>query len=175
MLERYPAEPYLHYAYGATLCNAFDFEKAVAQFRQELQLNSQSVAARLGLAYVGQRTGFVPDAVNLAQEAARLDPKSFVTHLFLGNLLVKAGRLDDGVRELEISRDLEPDSSHVRFALAQVYRRLNRDDDAMREQRAFDRLKPLEDPVLPIGNAASPSLPSAPADDAESKRGTNRE
>jgi tetratricopeptide (TPR) repeat protein len=172
LIERYPAEPYLHYAYGSTLCNAFDFEKAGAQFRQELQINPQSVAARLGLAFVGIRTGSVPDAVILAQEAVRLDPKSFMAHLFLGSLLAKAGKLEEGARELETSRDLEPDSSHVRYALAHAYERLDRKDDALREQRAFERLKPLEEP-LPFGKAPSSFSPSEPPAGAESKTGSS--
>ena len=163
LLERYPAEPNLHFAYGAILVNAFEFEKAAARFRQELQIDPQSVDARLGLVYIGQRNNSVPDAMNLAQEAVHFDPKSFVAHLFLGNLLVKAGKLEQGLEELEISRDLEPNSSHVRFALAQVYRRLNRPEDALREQKAFERLKPSEEPGLPFGQAiGSPSAPSKP-------------
>jgi predicted Zn-dependent protease len=94
--------------------------------------------------------------------------------LFFGNLLVQAGKLDEGLQELEISRDLEPNSSHVRFALAQLYRRLNRNDDALREQKAFERLKPFEEPGLPFGQAVgSPSAPSKPASAEKSPTGSS--
>ena len=150
-IQRFPLTSKLHYAYGALLSDLGELEKAEAEFRAELRVAPDSVLARIGLVYLGLQEDSVLDVLPLAQQAVRLEPKSYMAHYLLGRVLVKSDKIEEGTRELEISRDLEPNSSRVRYVLAQVYRRLRRKEDALREQKAFDRLRLIEDSIIQYG------------------------
>jgi tetratricopeptide (TPR) repeat protein len=151
MVLRYPTAERLRYAFGVFLADLGENEKAIEQFRKEIELNPRSVRPRIGLAYLGYKFGIVSDALTIAQEAVNLQPEFSLAHYYLGNLLIKAGKIEQGVHELEISKKLDPNSSIIRYSLAQIYLRLQRKEEAAKEQQMFNRLKEIEDSIRNFG------------------------
>jgi tetratricopeptide (TPR) repeat protein len=150
LLSKNPAIPNLHLSYAALLLQIRETQAAEAELRAELKLNPRSVEVRLRLcALLGDDSP--SDMAHLAEEAVKLDPKSFKAHFFLGKLLFKTEKLADSARELEISRDLDPSSSMVRFALVRTYMALGREADAKRETEVFERMRAAEDQFRKTG------------------------
>lgn len=147
LILKYPDTPNLHLIYASLLTQVNDFEQAKAEFLREIKVDPKSMLARVRfvLLELGRRESVSDEMVSLAKEAVALEPESYIPHYVLGSVLVRQGRLDQAASELETSRDLDPYSSRVRFALAKVDLRLDRKEAAAEEQKAFERLRPIDD------------------------------
>ena len=147
LVLKYPDFPNLHLIYASLLVHVNEFEKAGAEFRQELRTNPKSMLGRVRLVLLelGRRKDVSDEMVSLAGEAVSLEPRSYIPHYVLGSVLVREGKLEQAASELEISRDLDPYSSRVRFTLAQVDLRLGRKEAAAEERKAYEQLRPTED------------------------------
>ena len=147
LFNEWPTTPKLHHAYAYYLIGAGDLSKAETEFRAEMAVDSGSVLARCGLAYIALEQSEPEQAVQFAREAVRLNPGNASTHFLLGKSLLRAGKVADSIPELETARDIEPQSSKVRFTLQQAYREANRPEDAAREAREFERLRQIDDQI----------------------------
>jgi predicted Zn-dependent protease len=147
LTSKYFNVPNLHLIYASLLVQVNEFEKAEAEFRQELKTSPNSMLARVRLVLLElSRSKNVSDEmVSLAGEAVSLEPRSYIPHYVLGSVLVRQGKLEEAANELGISRDLDPYSSRVRFTLAQVDLRLGRKEAAAEERKAYEQLRPTED------------------------------
>jgi tetratricopeptide (TPR) repeat protein len=139
LVESYPNEPWVHYAYGVFLLRS-DSDRALAELRRELEVKPDSVMAGLEIAFELITRGEYPQARPYAQRAAELAPGLFAARNAYGRVLVELGELDLGIRELEEAVRLAPESPEVHFALARAYTRANRDADAARERATFAAL-----------------------------------
>lgn len=139
LLERYPREPNVHYAHGIFLLSS-DSDAGMAELRKELEIQPNSVYARLDLAFELIRRGQFEDARAPAQEAVQLAPALFAAHHALGRVLAETGELDRGIRELEEAARLAPDSPEMYFALARAYAKAGRKDDAAKARGTFAEL-----------------------------------
>jgi tetratricopeptide (TPR) repeat protein len=139
LVEAYPNEPWVHYAYGVFLLRS-DSDRALAELRRELEVKPDSVMAGLEIAFELITRGEYLQARPYAQRAAELAPGLFAARNAYGRVLVELGELDLGIRELEEAVRLAPESPEVHFALARAYTRANRDADAARERATFAAL-----------------------------------
>jgi tetratricopeptide (TPR) repeat protein len=139
LLERYPRTPNVHYAHAISLLTS-DSDAALAEFRKEIDVQPESVFARLDLAFELLRRGDFADALVPAEEAVSLAPQLFAAHHALGRALVETGALERGILELETAAKLAPESPEMHFALARAYAKAGRKDDAARARATFAEL-----------------------------------
>jgi tetratricopeptide (TPR) repeat protein len=149
LMRYYHDRPEVHYFRGTIF--AFENKSADAEreYREELRISPQHVAATLAIASVDLGNGQLQEAGSLARRAAELDPKNAEAHHLLGRVLMSTGDLQGSIRELEIAKQLAPDSAIVRSHLAMVYGRLGRSQEAKSEAAIALALKNKENVLAP--------------------------
>jgi tetratricopeptide (TPR) repeat protein len=148
LLETYPNEPGVHYAYGLYLQET-DVAATLAEYEKEISLNPYHWLAMLGRASLKIRQGEPDAAVPSLQAAMKLVPSNYrwICHAELGRAGLTADKLDVAVREFEIATRQMPSNAQLHFFLSQAYRRSGRKEDAQRETEQFDKLKVQQDPL----------------------------
>jgi tetratricopeptide (TPR) repeat protein len=167
LAEAYPDAPGVHYAYGVYLLRDAP-DAAIEQFRREIQISPNHVAARLQIAFEMIKEDRHAEALPFAEAAARLAPDLFAAHNALGRVLVETGDLDRGIKELELGAKLAPDSPEMHFALARAYIRAGRPKDAERARAEFTRLEKLRQ-AKTDGSGANGSPGAEPQEPARPK------
>ncbi len=140
LLARYPRAPNAHYCYGLFLLSQGS-DEALAQFREEMDVQPRSVYPRLETAFELIKRGDHAAARPYAEEAVTLAPGLFAAHNALGRVLVELGEVPRGIQELEEAARLAPDSPEMFFALSQAYARAGRKADAERARAQFQKLE----------------------------------
>jgi len=148
LLETYPNEPGVHYAYGLYFMET-DLAAALAEMEKELSVNSSHWLALLGRASVKIKQGEPDAALQSLTAAMKLVPANYrwICHAELGRANLTADRLDVAVKEFETATRQMPANAQLHFYLAQAYRRAGRKEDAQRESDAFEKLKVQQDPL----------------------------
>lgn len=142
VISRYPEAPNVHYAYG-TMLLVENADKALEEFKSELKVSPNNVAAMLQMAFeYGKRSDF-ESALPYAKKAVALAPTMFPAHKAYGEALLGTGDVARAIDELETGVKLAPDSPSMRFSLAKAYQRAGRTQDADRERAEFLRLDKL--------------------------------
>jgi tetratricopeptide (TPR) repeat protein len=160
MLREYPDTPFLHYAYGASLANISEFDRAQVQLREEIRLNPQSPLPYLRLASILLTLHQPESAVGFAKQALAPAPSSPEAHYLLGRGELELGDSQSAIRELEAASRLAPGSPAVHFNLARAYSKAQRPGDAERERAQFERLNQRmtsQDPSQPSARGISQS------------------
>jgi tetratricopeptide (TPR) repeat protein len=160
MLREHPDTPFLHYAYGASLANISEFDRAQVQLREEIRLNPQSPLPYLRLASILLTLHQPEGAVGVAKQALALSPTSPEAHYLLGRAELEGGDAQAAIRELEAASRLAPGSPAVHFNLARAYSKAQRPADAERERAQFERLNQRmtsQDPSQPSARGISQS------------------
>jgi tetratricopeptide (TPR) repeat protein len=142
MVERYPETPNVHYAYGVFLLIEQP-DKAIEQFKRELELQPNHSASLLQIAYEYLQEKNAEAALPWAKQAVEVAPNSFGSHKALGDALLETGDIEGALRELQAAVRLAPDSPSTRLSLARAFQRAGRTDDATREREEFARLDRL--------------------------------
>jgi predicted Zn-dependent protease len=140
LIARYPAAPNVHYAYGVFLLNQGS-DKALDEFRKEIEIQPDSVYPRLEIAFELLKRGDAAGARPLAEAAVKRAPRLFATRYALGRALTELGEVDAAIVELETAAGLAPDSPEMHFALARAYARAGREADAERARENFRALE----------------------------------
>jgi predicted Zn-dependent protease len=159
LILRYPKTPHAHYARGVFLLTE-DADRALEDFRRELEVSPSHVPARLQIAFEFIKRGEPVRARPPAEEAARLAPEHFATRLAVGQVLLELNEIDAAVPELEKASALAPRSPQTHFLLARAYARAGRDADAARERAEFTRLDQIVR-AMRKGAPAVGGIPSA--------------
>ena len=162
LVTRHPEMANVHYARGVFLL-AEAPDRAIADFRRELAISPAHVSARLQLAFEFLRRGENEAARPLAEEAARLQPHYFTTHLALGQVLFESGELLAAVAEFELAVKLAPESAQAHFVLSRAYARAGRTADAERAREEFVRLDQLAREQRVAPHSAEEPVEPAPA------------
>jgi len=136
LLSRYSDVPNVHYAYGVYLLIDSP-DAALDEFRRELQISPDNVAALLQIGFEYIKRNDFENARPYAQKAVDAAPNLFATHNALGRVLLELGKVGEAIKELEIGVKQAPDSPEMRFALARAYARAGRKEDAARERAKF--------------------------------------
>jgi tetratricopeptide (TPR) repeat protein len=139
LVEEYPREPWVHYAYGVFLVRA-DGERGLAELRREIEIMPENVMARLEIAFELILRGDHAGARPYAEEAVRQAPQLFAARNALGRVLVELGEVEEGIFHLEEAVKLAPESPEMQFALGRAYARAGRQEDAARARAAFAEL-----------------------------------
>jgi len=148
LLETYPKEPGVHYAYGLYFMET-DLGAALAEMERELSVNPSHWLALLGRASVKIKQGEPDAALQSLTAAMKLVPSNYrwICHAELGRANLTADRVDVAVKEFETATRQMPANAQLHFYLAQAYRRAGRKEDAQRESAAFEKLKVQQDPL----------------------------
>lgn len=139
LVQRFPETPHVHYAFGTFLVNEQP-DKALEQFKAELEVSPRHPLAKLQIAFEYVRRGEWEAARPWAEQAVTEAPTNFAARKTLGQVLLESGEIEKAISELEAGVKLAPDSPALRFTLASAYRRAGRREDAAREQAEFTRL-----------------------------------
>ena len=142
LIARYPKAPNAHYARGV-LQLTDDGDRALEDFRQELEISPSHVPARLQIAFEYIKRGEPARARTPADEAAKLAPEHFATRLAVGQTLLEMNEVNGSIPELEKAVALAPGSPQTHYMLARAYSRAGRAADAERERTEFTRLDQL--------------------------------
>jgi predicted Zn-dependent protease len=140
LLERYPSEPFVHYAYGNALLALSRFDEAAAAMQQETAIAPSSELPYIRLASIRVRQHEAAQAIPFARRALAVAPQSAEAHYLLGRASLDSGDDATALSELEIAARLSPNSPEVHFNLARAYARARRTEDAARERENFARL-----------------------------------
>jgi len=140
LIERFPEAPNAHYCYGLFL-RAQGSDEALAQFRDEMRVQPESVYPRLETAFELIKHGDYAGARPYAEDSVKLAPGLFAAHNALGRVLVELGQLPAGIAELEEAARLAPESPEMFYALARAYTQAGRKEDAEKARKTFLRLE----------------------------------
>ncbi len=140
LVARYPDTPNVHYSFGVFLLAVDETDKALAEFKRELEISPNHVPARQQIAFEYIRRGEPANGLRYAKEAVKLAPQSFAARNALGRILLSLGEVERAIEELETGVKLAPDSPQMHFQLARAYARAGRKEDAARERAEFQRL-----------------------------------
>lgn len=129
----------VQYALGRFYAADRQPERAVQAYERELAVSPNHVPARLGIAAIKARTD--PDeALRLAEEAVRLNPRVPLAHYLLGSLLTQTPQIDRAIAELEIAERAVKEDPQLYYVLGQAYARAGRKAEAARALEQFRRL-----------------------------------
>ena len=121
LLEKYPATPYLHFAYGSALFAAQKFQEAAAAFRKETKLSAQSALAYVQLGQCELALQHPQQALQAAREAVRLAPDSAAAHELLARSLEAANEGQKAREEFATAKQLLPEKFPVEATIHQRY------------------------------------------------------
>jgi tetratricopeptide (TPR) repeat protein len=149
LLQKYPAEPFLHYAYGTALIAMSEFDQAAAQMQAEAAISPRSELPCLRLASIALRQHNDSATIKWSQRALALAPDSVDAHYLLGRASLEAADLPTAMRELEIASKLSPASPEIHFNLAKAYARAKMPEKAQRERDIFSALNEAQKSKAP--------------------------
>lgn len=157
---KYRGHPNVAYAYGvALLKETGGSDKALAQFKKELERDPAHVPAMLQYGFESLAQDRPAEALPYAKKAAELSPRNFAAFYLEGKVYLRLDEVALGVRALEEARVLAPASSKVLYALAQAYFRAGRKEEAAKVREEFDKTRELEKrqaAVLPYSGEEEP-------------------
>ena len=139
MVNAYPKEPNVHFLYGVYLLDIRQ-EDGVRELKKEIEISPSHIPARLRLAAYYLQNQKLDEAVKMADEAVKLDPKYPASHMILGEVEVAKGDGPAGIKELELARDGQPTTTRVHWDLLRAYTAAGRTEDATREKNAIEQI-----------------------------------
>jgi tetratricopeptide (TPR) repeat protein len=134
LLSRFPEAPHVHYLYACSLL-ARDPDRAIQEFRRELEITPASAAALAMLAWALLNRGDSAGALPYAERAAKSEPAYALAHYVLGRALVETGDVRRGIEHLESAARGDPGNLEYHLALAVAYPKARRYQDARRERQ----------------------------------------
>jgi pentatricopeptide repeat protein len=128
-----------------------NLDRAVSNMRTALRYDSPSSALRVELAGLLLKAGDLQESLEVAEEAAKINPKDPEPHWLLANIhlgLEGRGRrpseesLKKAAKELEAMKEDAPGDERSYFRLGQVYFSLNQPEKAIEAYEKFQSLVP---------------------------------
>jgi len=139
LLRRFPDTPNAHYAFGIVLLNA-EPDKAIEEFKQELQRTPTHVPAMLQIAFEYLKQSDWAAAKSWAEQAVTLEADSVPARQALGQALLELDDVDGAIAQLRAGIAIAPETPILHFTLARAYRKAGRTAEAERERIEFQRL-----------------------------------
>jgi tetratricopeptide (TPR) repeat protein len=140
LIREHPRVRYLHYGRGLALAQQ-GRDEALEDFRKEFELFPEDVLSRVELCFGLLARARDVEAVAPAEEAVRLAPGVFVTHLVLGRALAGTGQAERGILELKTAAALDPRIPEIHLALARAYAQAGRKQEAEAAMKTFRTLE----------------------------------
>jgi tetratricopeptide (TPR) repeat protein len=145
LLADYPKTPGVNYAYGNFQFAQRNDEGAFQAFKRELEVSPNHGLARLQIAYTLMTRKENDEALEYAQEAARLIPNVPLAQFLLGRLNFEMGNNERAIASLEAARSLAPEEPRIYYVLSRAYDRAKRKEDAQRARETFTALSKKAD------------------------------
>jgi TolB-like protein/DNA-binding winged helix-turn-helix (wHTH) protein/Tfp pilus assembly protein PilF len=111
----------------------YDWTGSEKEFRRAIELDPNSVPARLFHAELLQATGKNDEAVAEVKRAVEIDPLSVIANQAYGSTLYYSRRYDESARALGKTIELDPSFVWAGLRLARVYEQMGRYSDAEAE------------------------------------------
>jgi len=145
ILKMQPQLPGMHYKLGRMLLRsetgAEADEKALVEFRKELEINSGHAAALAEIGDIHLRKSQLAEASRSFEQAVKLQPGYVPATVGLAKVLIAQKQWSKAVEHLEAAAKLAPKEETVHYNLMIAYRGLNRLADAKRAFETFQSLK----------------------------------
>jgi tetratricopeptide (TPR) repeat protein len=145
ILKAEPRLPDVHYRLGRAIlrsdASSETDEKALSEFRKELEINAQNVAALAEIGEIHLKRSQLQEASRSFSKAFELQPGYVPARIGLAKLLIAENEWSKALEHLEASAKLAPYDEAVHYNLMIAYRGLGRAEDAKRAFDAFERLK----------------------------------
>ena len=148
------AKSYYYYALSKWFEDKGDLARALTEMKNALKYNETSAAVRIEMAALLDQMGRSREALDEAQEAARIDPRNPEPHWVLANLYFRlqardrSGRresLNKAVHELEQMRQDAPEDERAYYALGGAYFELGETEKGIQAFEKFQNLAPNVD------------------------------
>jgi tetratricopeptide (TPR) repeat protein len=133
LVKEYPTLAGVHYLYGTYLSYTLP-DRAMAEFRRELELNPANADAAAMLALLLVYAKDLPGALPYAKKAAAERPSDALAEYVYGEVLLLMGDLRPAIARLEAAERLDPAALEHHMALASAYSWAGRTEDARRER-----------------------------------------
>lgn len=138
-----------HYVLGEVAMYRADYEKALAEFQDEIRLNPAFAPARTRAADAESHLGRHLDAEVESERSMWLDSTSSESLIVLAKALLSQGRTEQAERTLLRALALDPNSYTAHFLLGQVYRQLGKAAMADREFKLAAQIQQAQTKNLP--------------------------
>jgi len=129
-MARLTRSPQMYLEQGYAAARAGRIQEAVAAFRTAVDLDPNSISARLSLGQGLILSGDLDHAMTEFERVLEQDPGQPVAHYRRGTLLEEAGDDQAAAREYQLAVDGDPDYVRARLRLANALARLNRHAEA---------------------------------------------
>ena len=139
LVESYPREANVHYAYGKFL-SKLDQDEAIREYERELEVSPSHVPARIEAGYLYLKKGEFDKALSYAREAEDLAPRNALPHNLMGRIFMAMAKPDDAIPELEEATRLAPNIVDFHLTLANAYRKAGKKELAEKEFAKFKTL-----------------------------------
>jgi tetratricopeptide (TPR) repeat protein len=148
------AKSYYYYALSKWFEDKGDMARALTEMKSALKYNGSSTTVRIDMAALLDQMGRSREALEEAQEAARIDPKNPEPHWVLANLYFRSQARDrtarrdsivKAVQELEQMRQDAPEDERAYYALGGAYFELGETQKGIQAFEQFQNLVPNSD------------------------------
>lgn len=141
--------PLGHYVLGEVAFYRADYEKALAEFQEEIHLNPAFAPARTRAADAQSHLGRSPEAETESERSIWLDSTTSEPLIVLAKTLLNQGRNKQAERTLLRALALNANSYTAHFLLGQTYRQLGRTEMADREFKLAAQIQQAQTKNLP--------------------------
>jgi tetratricopeptide (TPR) repeat protein len=139
-VELNPKLPFAHAIYGRTLLQSGSPERAVAAFKQELEINPNDFDSNLYLGVLARQDKNYDDALRFLNRTLQIRPDDPAARFQIGALYLSAGKLKEAEEALERVLEDAPNFVEAHVSLATVYYRQKRKQDGDRERAIVEKL-----------------------------------
>ncbi len=153
-IEHAPWSSEVHRLAGASLADAGELDRGIAELREALRIRPHYFEAACDLGVALDRRGETVAAIAYLQEAGRLDPENPRVHLNLSAALVRQGQVDEAVALCRKGLQLDPDFPDLRLNLGVALLHQRKVDEAINELKKAVELRPwYAEAYAPLGRA----------------------
>jgi adenylate cyclase len=136
------SDPLSHYSLGRIYSILRQYEKAIVELNQALNLNPNLVDANAWLALVLNWAGRPEEALPLVKKARRLSPVAKRYGIILGQTYQRLGRYEEAIEPIKENLHYKPNHFFGHHLLAVSYVALNREQEARAEAAEAFRINP---------------------------------
>lgn len=119
-----------HYILGNVLVRQGDLDRAIAEYREAIELNPGEPRTYFHLALVYRTKNDTVDEERALEQALAANDHYAPAHTELGRMLIEQGRLEDAENHLKLAVQYNPNSEEAYFLLVRVYAMLGQKSQA---------------------------------------------
>jgi tetratricopeptide (TPR) repeat protein len=131
-----------HNNLGNFLADQEQLTRAVAQYRQALEVDPNYIDAQFNLGAALSSQGRYDEAIAQYRQALKIRPDFVMAHNNLGEVLARQGRLDEAIAHYRQALKIQPDCIPALDNLGQVLARRGQPGEAISQYRTVLRIQP---------------------------------